>query len=763
MPSYFTQVFSNVMVPPAVKRNLDFSYRHMPMLNEVSTSLSSYLASQGQISRKKTFMRWYKNTPELVGFINKVVSDMCSRYHFEAIGKAGSGRNRILKAQRFAMEVGYRQLREEVCADGLITGDGIAWMGQIPLNTIKSTIKDKLKEYLAVHPHIEVKEKESVVNSIFTQIKENYYQKIEKKHVNNQELNDTGPFLDEDVLAPKVLRYVPSTTVEVVYDRYDIKGYNHFLGVYLPMFFSPEEIIHFTFMKRDGKVNGFTPVESIIVQLELLRQMWQNQLALHKNGGYPDKVFVLENTSVSSPAYQRIKEEIEKYKLAENKHGNMVFTGKVNVLELQQLDQMQFKDVGLYVTGLVAMQWGIPRSSIPFIIGGTNTKDDTGGNSERGYWEFIKGFQDKYDEIWNTQLWIPYFGVKLVSENSYMQMDIQKEQALQAKLQNLNNIDMLLSKHGKILSFKRKMEVIGYQDDDIEDVTPEMMQQQLGFTDQGSNVTKDKQVSQAKTDRADMKRTEQNNTMMSRGKPTGAGKEKYDESLAEKPYNWQVRRDNAIKPQKSFAPGNMLTNSNLDNPAGNVNYSGNFQRDEGGYIADDTINHDTPQTKPKKRKGSYPTQRKYPDEPMQFPGKDEKESQFSIGMRIEHAEHPELPIEVIQQLVTDHLKEDVNYYAHEAMMGKSMDANAEIEFKGMQGGDCEDVDLVTFVKLFNEDKQYQQGQPPRIFMRRNNGIATLKFKSSDFVYRTQFAEKDIEDNESISILLMQLSGKIYRL
>ena len=104
--------------------------------------------------------------------------------------------------------------------------------------------------------------------------------------------------------------------------------------------------------------------------------------AIHKNGGAPDKIFNLKNLSVSSPAYKRIEDQIAKYRLAENKHGNMLFTGDLAVVDLQQMDEMQFKDLGLYITGLIAMQWGIPRSSIPFIIGGTNTKDDTGGNAE---------------------------------------------------------------------------------------------------------------------------------------------------------------------------------------------------------------------------------------------------------------------------------------------------------------------------------------------------------------------------------------------
>jgi hypothetical protein len=735
------------------------------MLNEVSTSLSSYLASQGQISRKKGLMTLFNTCPELGAFINKMVNDITSFYHFEPVGtnSQSNGKNKILRVHRFILDNQYRQLRGEIAADSFITGDGFCWLGMMKPEQIASKIKEVMDNYSTLEmkgkvPQLTQQMKNKMYSDLLIEMKVN-------SSAADHDIEDTSKFTDEDVLALKKIRYMPSSTVEVVYDRYDVKGYNHFLGVYMPIFFAPEEVIHFKMMRRNGKVNGYTPVQSLIVQIELLRQMWQNQLSLHKNGGAPDKIFNLKNLNISSPAYKRMEEQIAKYRLAENKHGNMLFTGDLNVIDMQQIDTMQFKDSGLYVTGVMAMQWGFPKSSIPYIVGGTNTKDDTGGNAERGYWETIKGFQLTEAETWNTQLFIPYFGVKLVPELSFPQAEIQEQAVVQAKVQNLQNINSILQQDKMKISVDKKLEMLGISEDDIEEMTPEEIsmqeQMQLGTLNTGSvKTSKDKPQTQANQQNSDNKRQEQQNTIASRGKPTGYGKEfedlrneivelkgfiagtiqrsiiptmyanqprlrndapikqfadnnqnqvgKADSALVTDNYgpsfpaDWNIDKDNKIRsggvqknykdrpmfhgaemtpqvpPQKSFAPGSMINNSNMDNPAGNVNYSGNFQRDEGGYIANDDLEHDTPQTKPVKNKvKSYPTQRKYPDEPTQFPGKDEKESNLQQGTQVEMEhedmfkylekyleQHGRLPkFETIaKQIAKDHISEVQDYY-----------------------------------------------------------------------------------------------------
>lgn len=447
MPTMLSTVFRSITQPPTL------STPHLPMINSIANNLANYLSAFGQITKKQQLVRWFKSIPELTALASKVAKDIVYKYHFENVKPEDSGRNKILQANKFAQQVQLTKLLLSQAVDMLVTGEAFGWLGKVK----DEQIKQKIAEIVSHHTFLETKEdQKEVCDNLFTELKQvEGFADLDK--------------VDEDLLRPRKYRHIASSTIQINHDQFEIVNYKHVVGA-SEVYFKPEEIIHFTFIDFDGKVNGFTPVESVIVQLELLRQMWQNMLSVHKNGGSPDKLFVLENTQVNSPAYKRIEAQLGKYKLVENKHGNMLFTGKVSVEDLQQLDQMQFKDMGLYITGLVAMQWQIPRSSIPYIVGGTNTQEDTGGNSEKGYWRNVEYAQSVFVETMNTQLWIPYFGVRIVFDNTFVQQDVQIQTGQQLKLGNIVTTDNLLKGSGKQLSLTKKLKLLGLTINDIEDV-----------------------------------------------------------------------------------------------------------------------------------------------------------------------------------------------------------------------------------------------------------------------------------------------------
>ena len=481
--------------------------RHMPMLNNINNSLSSYMAEQGQINKKKALMAWYKTIPELTGFVNKIAGDMTARYHFENVNPKESGRNKILKANTFAQEVVLSQTMEEIAADQLITGEGFGWLGKISDVKLKEAIYAKLKTK-ALQP-IERKE---LADKFYLDIKQT-------------ELLGNVSAVDEDILKPRKYRVLPSSTMEIMFDDFDIIEYNHIVGI-KKITFKPAEVVHYTLMRRDGKPSGFTSIETVLTQLELLRQMWQNMMSVHKNGGAMDKIISFENERSDSPSFKKTAQEFTKYKQVENRHGLYLTTGKINVQDLQNLDDMQFETMGLYVTGVLALQWGIPRSSIPFIQGGVNTKDDTGGNTERGYWEVIRKFQHLYMETMNTQLWIPYFGVKIVLENPYFQLDVQEQTYKQMKYNNIKLVDEMAQVNKKRFKFSEKVRLLDMDIDMFEDIPEEdlMMNQPAGTLDKQLSKS-DVNDSDAKKNQNDKKKKEQTSTIQSAGKPTGVGKE----------------------------------------------------------------------------------------------------------------------------------------------------------------------------------------------------------------------------------------------
>lgn len=492
----------------------------IPLLNTLTQSFQNVWADYGQVRWKKHLYAWYNITPELTAFINKISSDVTSGWKFKPIKPGDTSRNKILKANSFAQQIVLGQAIDEIFTDILLTGEGFGWLGFVNKQRVKeiidnhnSMIEFKAKELVKAHEELSVKEKVQLYGELISEFKQ-----IEG-------ISDITK-IDEDILKPRKFRSIASTTMEVIHDQQDVKMYKQVVGTNIQIF-NPEEVIRYTLMRRDGKVTGFTPVSSIIVQLELLRSMWQNQLSLHKNGGNPDKIFAIENMNPNNPAFKRIEQEIATYHKPENRHRNMLWTGKVTVHELEQLDKMQFMDVGLYVIGVLAMQWQIPRSSIPMIVGGTNTKDDTGGNSERGYWQAIKKFQDTFAETMNTQLWIPHFGVKISFDNPYLQLDVQRETALMNKLNNVMTMDNILMKSGKQLNLDTRLNMLDISEEDLEDSQQEEMMngsaEGIGTSAQLGNRAND---STDKSVRKTAKRQEQYNVAASRGVSTGTGKEK---------------------------------------------------------------------------------------------------------------------------------------------------------------------------------------------------------------------------------------------
>jgi len=500
---FFAQVFRTVNTKPRT-----FESRSLPMLNTVHTSLNNFLAAYGQTRKKKRLMEWYKAIPELTAIVNKVAKDITYKFHFEPVKPDETGRNKILTANKFSTKVGLRRIMESQIVDQLITGEGFGWIGKLTQAQIEGELNKLLK-------------------------KERFLTRKEKKEVKDRVLSEqkfTEGFtetdhIDEDSYLPRLYRSVASSTMEVIHDEYDIAGYRQVVGALKEHVFKKNEIIRYTHMDVDGRVEGFTPVESIIVQLELLRQMWQNNLALHHNGGHPDKVFILKNEKAGSASFNKIEESLKKYRVVENKHGHMLFAGDVDIKELEQLDDMFFQNLGLYVTGVIGMQWQVPKSSLSFIVGGTNTKDDTGGNSEKGYWRNIETMQDKFCEIMNTQLWMPFFGVKIVFDNTFLHQDVQFQTATQLKLNNVKLMDEILAGGELQLNESKRLRLLGLNMQEVEELKEQIDMSAPGMNNQMPLATTSKSDSQLEKNKRKSDLNNQSSNAQG-NKPTGVGKEK---------------------------------------------------------------------------------------------------------------------------------------------------------------------------------------------------------------------------------------------
>lgn len=451
----------------------------------------------GNLSLKKFYINVYKTSPELNALINSVAGDIVGNFAFVPV-QGSLGRNRIQQAQKFSENNQMKMCMLNMVIDWLMTGEGFLWLKGYTETQIKEALTKTIEQQ---HKKIKGKEAEAMASLAF------------------KALQEKERYDDEDVLAPREIRYVASSTMDLQFDAWDILGYIQRVAGGPGKKFTTEEIIRITDLMVDGKPYGFTPIHSLVTQIDLLNMMWRNQKALQKNGGAMGKIFSFKDLKIGTPAYERIAEQLVSYRLQENKHGNYLMTGDLTVTDIEQMDGMQFKEVGLYILSILAMHWQIPRSKLPVILGNTNAKSDIGGEAEKSYWANIERKQDRLAEIMNTQLFIPKFGLKLEFDKEYKQDDIREEQVLTSKLTNLNQTKVLLAAYGKQLSYDYIIRRLEIDDANVEELSPEMQQTMLPQQNQMSNDSLMK--NDANRAMAKNKQTEQTKISESRGKPSG--------------------------------------------------------------------------------------------------------------------------------------------------------------------------------------------------------------------------------------------------
>lgn len=513
-------VFGNILTQFVFGRDTPIDKRkNLPMFNTAITTLngSSIATSTLLTQRKKQLMKWYLwKSGLLTGIVNKVVKKINEKVYFEPIDKR-NGRNRIKQSMDFYEKNRFRKMLGTLLVDILVTGETYILKRGIGKGVVNKIISKELVS-------------KGFPDNTFT-----------------RELMFKANFPDETDLTMRDIVPIASSTMENRYDQYEIREYLQRVAMNT-ITYSTDQIIHLKPFEVDGIPNGFTPLNTLITQLELDWFMWQNMTGVAKNGGQPDKLYSAEDVDVNSPAFQRIEQELVRYHgPAINRHGSLLLAGKVTVQELQQLDSMQFENMGIYIAGLVALQWDVPRSSIPFMSKEANTKEDTGGNSERDFYGSIEYTQDLLTETLNQQIWIPKFGTRMKFNKSYKHDQVIETQTQQ---QRLNNLTFINNEFGRVDKVLKPDYIIRYingineeiDEDDLQKKPEELLPIEGDNSQmrQGLKSNKDLGENSDKKNVVAKKKKEQDNIQDNKGKPTGLGKEEVNPpkpNFGEYPYN----------------------------------------------------------------------------------------------------------------------------------------------------------------------------------------------------------------------------------
>lgn len=405
----------------------------LPLLNYATHAMSlPAFADWAQVSRKKRLMTIVKRQPEVLAIVRGVATDITGYSHFEPINKKDTGRNKILAAEQFAARVGYQKLKRNTVLDALITGEGYNWLGKLSLKQQKEikSMADRIKAKL----------------------------------------------FDEDLTAPRKMRIVASTTMSNRTDGYDITGYVQKVATQeIP--FTPDEIIRLSFEELDGKVDGFTPLLSLPLHIELLWLLWQNQYYLQAKGNHPDLLLTVDGIDINHPSYKDVVQKLQSYNMPGNStHGTLFLSGgKYTATVLDRVDTLQFKEVCQYVTSIIASMWQYPQGRMGVKTDQAAGDKDSSGMADKGYWSNIEVMQDLLANIYNSQLWEPYFGVREVYDKSYLHDEVVEGTSEQLRMGNLNLKLNVLARNGKTLTQTAMLNIINNQnhsitEDDLEEM-----------------------------------------------------------------------------------------------------------------------------------------------------------------------------------------------------------------------------------------------------------------------------------------------------
>lgn len=433
------------MVLPLISFLTNKTVKKRPLLNSVpylSTTNASRLGSFNQ--QYTNFWRRFKSSPELYGIINILVTDILGdKPTFTDKDGQPLGRNKRLAAERFWKSNQVKETLRAILFDLFITGDGYGWKAKPTTEERAETVKEVLKKY-------SFKLTESDYNELFIKTMQ-----------------------DEDLKLPKKFDYIPSSTVRINSDNYDILSYTQ-MSNGINIDFGVDEVLHFRLNTIDGNVQGFTPVQTLIKELTLLYFVKGNMLAYMENGGKPDIFFSLENAQPGSSAFNNFQQQLVSFKQLEATHGNLLGTGKVQIQDLSfgKERDMEYQNLALWTLSGMLFAFGIPITRVPFLIGKAATGGDSGGMAEAGYQSMISEKQDYIENIMNYQLF-EEFGWHMNLTRHYKQDEVREAQALNMNADTISKMQMIYNQRKMRLSVTKINEILGVSDDDLEEMTDE--------------------------------------------------------------------------------------------------------------------------------------------------------------------------------------------------------------------------------------------------------------------------------------------------
>lgn len=351
-----------------------------------------------------------RGSPEVIAVLTAIIDDILSDgWTLVADGEKSSGRNRIKRAEEFLRKNNAKEAFYSVLFDALITGNG--YLYKKPFMT---------REYVK-------SQVEALVDKMPWQGKGKIWREQLKTQAYLGVMEEYKAY-DEDLFSVRDFRPVASSTMQANFDQFgNVKQWIQRVGAAYSVF-SNEEIMHLRFMFVNGEFYGFTPLISMINELDILNNVKDYARYFFEKGGVPPFIFTFENETPNSPTYKEMRRSLQLYGQLTNKWKSLVLTGKVNVQPVQPNNKdMEFRQLAIYLTQIIIMLWGVPPARLPnLIISGGSRSDVT---TMDGYYRKISHHQDIFED-WVNNFLLKDFGVKMKFNKTYMNEEVRDNQSM---------------------------------------------------------------------------------------------------------------------------------------------------------------------------------------------------------------------------------------------------------------------------------------------------------------------------------------------
>lgn len=379
----------------------------IPRLKERPVLNSLYVAGMMPEPRSfdlDTLIFWVKRTPECIGIIKRIATDIVTSISFKAVEEKAQGRpaknrniSREVKAEDFLRKTNYRKKLIALVMDKLITGDYYGWIGEIPESQAQDISKEVFQSYGLEWKELDI-----------------------KANFDSSDLVNT-------------VEIVPSSTMQIDHDEFKIKRFIQKVksSPGKERIFRPEEIIHNKLIEIDGSVYGYSPMEASFVTIKTINSIQDFAYYYFRNGAKLDRAWMFEDV-VGENFIKQFEQNLKQYRNVKRSHGDLVLgsSGKLKVESLSESEKdMQYRQLAIYSTGRLAFAFNMPADILSSILG-TDIRQAAGSSDieDAGYNRNIEQAQQDEEDLWNERFWIPYFKVEMYLDRSFKQDQIRVTQ-----------------------------------------------------------------------------------------------------------------------------------------------------------------------------------------------------------------------------------------------------------------------------------------------------------------------------------------------